>query len=126
MTKQATIFTPAAIERAKGWGGGGYKDLGDSVNGGGAATSGVKDRLGSIAPNGVNGALGTNGEVGGGGINRDKWLGQLNPNPALKEELYRRSLGENSDPTRMVNKLRLLKGGSVPTFLVLDRCCTTS
>jgi len=28
--------------------------------------------------------------------------------------------------SRMVNKLRLLKGGSVPTFLVLDRCCTTS
>src|ERR1700682_4810697 len=27
---------------------------------------------------------------------------------------------------RMVKKLRLLKGGSVPTFLVLDRCCTTS
>jgi adenylate cyclase len=26
----------------------------------------------------------------------------------------------------MVKKLRLLKGGSVPTFLVLDRCCTTS
>src|SRR6266478_8995391 len=26
----------------------------------------------------------------------------------------------------MVNKLRLLKGGSVPTFLVLGRCCTTS
>ena len=23
-------------------------------------------------------------------------------------------------------KLKLLKGGSVPTFLVLDRCCTTS
>src|SRR5260221_1642204 len=28
--------------------------------------------------------------------------------------------------TRMVKKLRLLKGGSVPTFLVLGRCCTTS
>ena len=27
---------------------------------------------------------------------------------------------------RMVKKLRLLKGGSVPTFLVLGRCCTTS
>jgi hypothetical protein len=26
----------------------------------------------------------------------------------------------------MVKKLRLLKGGSVPTFLVLGRCCTTS
>src|ERR1700680_2631221 len=31
-----------------------------------------------------------------------------------------------SSASRMVNKLRLLKGGSVPTFLVLDRCCTTS
>src|SRR5258705_13886766 len=29
-------------------------------------------------------------------------------------------------PSRMVKKLRLLKGGSVPTFLVLGRCCTTS
>jgi len=28
--------------------------------------------------------------------------------------------------SRMVKKLRLLKGGSVPTFLVLGRCCTTS
>jgi hypothetical protein len=28
--------------------------------------------------------------------------------------------------TPMVKKLRLLKGGSVPTFLVLGRCCTTS
>jgi endonuclease YncB( thermonuclease family) len=27
---------------------------------------------------------------------------------------------------RMVKKLRLLKGGSVPTFLVLGGCCTTS
>jgi DNA-binding transcriptional LysR family regulator len=27
---------------------------------------------------------------------------------------------------RVVKKLRLLKGGSVPTFLVLGRCCTTS
>jgi Ku protein len=30
------------------------------------------------------------------------------------------------DIPRMVKKLRLLKGGGVPTFLVLGRCCTTS
>lgn len=32
------------------------------------------------------------------GINRDWQRQQLDANPALKEELYRRSLGENSDP----------------------------
>ena|SRR5712664_98064 len=32
----------------------------------------------------------------------------------------------NPNEPRMVKKLRLLKGGSVPTFLVLGRCCTTS
>jgi hypothetical protein len=36
--------------------------------------------------------------MGAGGIDRDKWLGQLNANPALKDSLYRHSLGENSDP----------------------------
>ena len=35
---------------------------------------------------------------GGTGINRDKWLAELNANPRLKEELYRRSLGENTNP----------------------------
>src|SRR6267143_1821316 len=29
-------------------------------------------------------------------------------------------------PTRRVKKLKLRKGGSFPTFLVLDGCCTTS
>jgi len=39
-----------------------------------------------------------------------------------------RAMGIRDKPIapRMVKKLRLLKGGSVPTFLVLDRCCTTS
>jgi hypothetical protein len=40
----------------------------------------------------------TTGEMGAGGIDRDKWLGQLNANPALRDSLYRHSLGENSDP----------------------------
>jgi hypothetical protein len=34
----------------------------------------------------------------GGGIDRDKWLAQLNANPALKDSLYRHSLGENDNP----------------------------
>jgi hypothetical protein len=33
---------------------------------------------------------------------------------------------EKCAETRMVKKLRLLKGGSVPTFFVLGPCCTTS
>jgi CoA-transferase family III len=32
----------------------------------------------------------------------------------------------SEDAYPLVKKLRLLKGGSVPTFLVLGRCCTTS
>jgi hypothetical protein len=40
----------------------------------------------------------TIGEAGGSGINRDKWLAQLEANPRLKEELFRRAIGENDNP----------------------------
>lgn len=44
----------------------------------------------------VAGGLGSSGE---GGINRSRWLAELNANPRLKEELYRHVIGENTDPT---------------------------
>jgi hypothetical protein len=43
----------------------------------------------------------------------------------VQDRFFVRIIGRGYPP-RMVKKLRLLKGGSVPTFLVLDRCCTTS
>ena len=36
------------------------------------------------------------------------------------------SASDNSRVRRRVKKLKLRKGGSFPTFLVLDGCCTTS
>jgi len=46
--------------------------------------------------------------------------------PQVKVLLEQLSAGASQQPApRMVKKLRLLKGGSVPTYLVLDRCCTT-
>jgi hypothetical protein len=67
-----------------------FPNLGDGVAGaGGGGHRKLAKMLGMD--------LGGGGPTGS-GINRDKWLHQLNANPALKEELYRRALGENSDP----------------------------
>jgi len=40
-------------------------------------------------------------------------------------EWKKRRCSQDSAPRR-VKKLKLRKGGSFPTFLVLDGCCTTS
>jgi hypothetical protein len=98
-------FASTQSERGGG-GGGGFTNASFSPSGGAMddtpigkavraardATSG-KPRLGGVDSNDGE----TSGTTGG-GINRDKWLGQLEANPRLKEELFRRSLGENSNP----------------------------
>ena len=53
-------------------------------------------------------------------------IGLLNARPDAAHSDERNVSDEASMTSRMVKKLRLLKGGSVPTFLVLGRCCTTS
>src|SRR6266849_10360435 len=51
---------------------------------------------------------------------------ELGFRPCLPDAGCRPDALAPSSVPRMVKKLRLLKGGSVPTFLVLGRCCTTS
>jgi hypothetical protein len=74
----------------RGWGGGGYTNLGGGRGGGGGGGGPT-----GVAPSENNDASLT---PSGGGIDRDKWLAQLNANPALKDSLYRHSLGENDNP----------------------------
>jgi hypothetical protein len=73
--------------------GGAAKALGAFHDGGGFKVLDGNDNTGT---NGGQGAMGEGNA--GGGINRDKWLAQLNANPALKEELFRRAIGENDNP----------------------------
>jgi len=102
-------FASTQSERGGG-GGGGFTNASYSPSGGamddtpiGKAVRAARDATsGKPRPGGVDSndgeTSGTTGEMGAGGINRDKWLGQLEANPRLKEELFRRSLGENSNP----------------------------
>jgi hypothetical protein len=78
--------------------GGGHRALAkalgiDRAGGGGRAPGGG-------GPTGVSPSENNDASLagGGGGIDRDKWLAHLNANPALKESLFRHSLGENSNP----------------------------
>jgi hypothetical protein len=81
-------------------GGGRSGDVGAGRSGGRGRGAPDGDGAGagptSVAPSENNDASLDGG--GGAGINRDKWLAQLNANPALKEELFRHAYGENSDP----------------------------
>lgn len=76
-------------------GGGDSPSVGGRDSGSGASAPPTVGRGSSIAtPGGMNNAA----VSAPGGINREKWLAELESNPRLKEELYRRSLGENSNP----------------------------
>jgi hypothetical protein len=68
------------------------------MEGGGGA--GQRPKSMGRAPDGTNVPVDGDGMPtgGGAGINRDMRFQQLNNNPRMKEELYRRSLGENSNP----------------------------
>jgi hypothetical protein len=108
-TGMLTAFREWFASTRSGGGGGGatnasYSPPGDKIDNTPIGRA-MRDAIGGGGPKVLDGAdkqdnqdASTTGEVGGGGIDRDKWLGQLNANPALKDALYRHSLGENSDP----------------------------
>jgi hypothetical protein len=95
-----------------GPGGSGYQPMAYHPDGSGGGDKEDNTPIGKAVRDAIHGPAGdpsvdapghsgeSTGEAGdGGGIDRSKWLAQLEANPALKDELYRRSLGENSDPT---------------------------
>jgi hypothetical protein len=81
-------------EGAGGLGTGGRGGAGGGGRQAGGGRRALAKRLGMDKGGGPEGVP-TGQDVG---INRDKWLAQLEANPRLKEELYRRSLGENTNP----------------------------
>ena len=88
---------PGAAGAAPGPGGGrGGSGLGFGSGGPGGTPQGSPSGPGSAGGPPITVPEGTG--AGGTGINRDRWLNELNANPALKESPYRHSLGENTDP----------------------------
>jgi hypothetical protein len=94
----AGTYTPMAFHPGGGSSrGGGYFGSKDYPAVGGNAGANPMSG-GGIVPDDA--GAGTNAVVtgAGAGINRDKWAAQLRANPALRDKLYRRALGENSNP----------------------------
>jgi hypothetical protein len=94
----AGTYTPMAFHPGGGSSrGGGYFGSKDYPAVGGNAGANPMSG-GGIVPDDA--GAGTNAVVTGAGtgINRDKWAAQLRANPALRDKLYRRALGENSNP----------------------------
>lgn len=96
----------ASVGGGRGWGSAEFPNRGSGagVGGGGGGRSGGRSGSGGgggggdDAPSIVDPNRQGNVGAAGGGIDRSKWYAQLEADPAMKERLFRHSLGENTDP----------------------------